>query len=334
MRVIGCGGAIPNATEENELIEKRFKLESGWVADRTGIKARPKAEAKQATSDLAVAAAEAAIVAAGIDRRELGFLVLSTSTPDHPLPPSAPLVAERLGLSNPGAIDLAGACAGFLYGLIILSHYSDASGKPGLVIGANVLTKRLDPEDLSTSVLFSDGAGCLVVEPWKPNDLKGFALGSNGKFYDAIQVEVGGSRQPTSSKALSEGRHFMKMVSGQRVFRQGVNMMKEVATDALNSSGMKISDIDWLIPHQANKRMINETARGLKHPVEKTISTIEKLGNSSAATIPLALSEASSRGRISSSDMLLMTAVGAGMVSASTILRWNGRSAGILKVEA
>jgi 3-oxoacyl-[acyl-carrier-protein] synthase-3 len=249
MRVIGIASAIPETAVLNETLEARLGLEPGWIQRRTGILQRPTAGRDEATSDLAAQAGGAAIRRAGIDTKDVGLLLLATSTPDHLLPPTAPLVAKHLGLEHSGAIDLAGACAGFVYALVLGSSHVRSTNKAVLVIGANVLTRRVNPRDPATAPLFSDGAGAVVLAPAEPSHLLGSYLGSDGSGYDAICIRAGGAREPVTHAALDEGHNLMSIRRGSLFFRQAVHGMVDAGTEALNAAGnLAPQSIDWWIP--------------------------------------------------------------------------------------
>lgn len=321
MRIAGVGSSIPEHSTSNAEIEKRLDLEEGWIERRTGILRRPSAPAQESTSDLAVRAASLAIQRSGLAAHEIGLVLLATSTPDHLLPPTAPLVAHRLGLQS-GAIDLAGACSGFLYALVLGSHWADSSGKAALVIGANVLTRRVNPNDPATVSLFSDGAGAVVVVPSQPSSLLGTWLGSDGSAYDAMGIAAGGTREPLTPESLKSGRNLMTMRRGAALFKQAVHAMADAGKAALGKAGIQESEITWWIPHQANIRIIQDTGALLAIGPERTINVVSKYGNSSAATIPIAIADAVDRGQLKQGDTLLFTAAGAGLVTAGAVLRW------------
>jgi 3-oxoacyl-[acyl-carrier-protein] synthase-3 len=319
MRISGAGSAIPENSTTSSEIESRLGLEPGWIARRTGIERRPVAAPNEATSDLAIRAAEAAIRNAGIDAGEIGLILLATSTPDHLLPPTAPLVAHRLGL-RAGAIDLAGACSGFLYALILGSHWVDGSGKSALVIGANILSRRTNPEDPATVALFSDGAGAVVVSPYQPTSLLGSSLGSDGSTYGVIGITAGGTREPLTSESLKSGGNLMTIHRGASLFKHAVHGMAGAGKESLKQAGLVASDIDWWIPHQANARIIQDTGALIGITPERTINVVARYGNSSAATIPIAIADA--RDRLKTGQKILLTAAGAGLVTAGAVLRW------------
>jgi 3-oxoacyl-[acyl-carrier-protein] synthase III len=321
MRVIGAARAVPEIAVGNDEIEKRLGLEPGWIERRTGILQRPTAEPGIATSDLAFEAGKRAIERAGIRTQDIGLLLLATSTPDHLLPPTAPLVAHRLGLRC-GAIDLAGACSGFLYALLLGGGWADSSRKIVLVIGANLLTRRVNDQDPATTALFSDGAGAVVLTPAEPSHLLGSYVASDGSGYDSIGIPAGGAREPLTHAALDECRNLMTIRRGSLFFRQAVHGMAEAGTEALKSAGLDSSSIDWWIPHQANTRIIEDAGKLLNITPERTVNVVERFANSSAATIPIALAVATESGQVREGQTLLLTAVGAGMISAGAVIRW------------
>ena len=321
MKVVSADSAIPDHSASNSEVEIRLGLEPGWIERRTGIHRRPTASPDQATSDLAVLAGADAIRNSGIHRSDISLLLLATSTPDHLLPPTAPLVAHHLNLLA-GAIDLAGACSGFIYALVLASHWVDANGKAALVIGANILTRRVNQNDAATVALFSDGAGAIVIVPSQPTSLLGSYLGSDGSAYDAIGIVAGGTREPLTLETLHAGKNLMTMRRGAALFKQAVHSMVEAGQAALKQAGMDASEITWWVPHQANNRIIEDAGEKLGIPSERTINVVSKYGNSSAATIPIALADALQRGQLKPGDRILFTAAGAGLITAGAVLRW------------
>lgn len=319
MKLVGIGSALPKMCIRSEEIERTLGLEPGWIEKRTGVRIRPIALPEEATSDLAVCAGKRALLDAQMNPDEISLLILATSTPDYPLPPTAPQVAHRIGLKRAGAVDLAGACAGFLYALALADSYGEASKSACLVIGANVLSRRVDRNDPTTASLFADGAGgCLLI----PGEgLLSIHLGADGKHWDEIVIQAGGSRQPLTPEAVAEGKHLMRMKDGTRLFRHAVRRMAEVGHITLEKAGLTTEDVDWWIPHQANRRLIREAGRLMGIGEEKTIDVVDRCGNSSAATIPIALDIARSEGRLQKGNILLLTAVGAGMLEAGAVLK-------------
>jgi len=321
MKIVSAASAIPTHSASNSEVEIRLGLEPGWIERRTGIHRRPTASPDQATSDLATLAGADAIRNSGIHRQDVGLLLLATSTPDHLLPPTAPLVTHQLSL-RAGAIDLTGACSGFIYALVLAGHWSDANNKASLVIGANILTRRVNQNDPATVALFSDGAGAVVIVPSQPTALLGSYLGSDGSAYDAIGIVAGGTREPLTLENLHAGQNLMTMRRGAALFKQAVHTMVEAGEAALKQAGMTASDITWWVPHQANNRIIQDAGEKLGIPTERTINVVSQYGNSSAATIPIALAEALTRGQLKEGDRVLFTAAGAGLITAGAVLRW------------
>ena len=323
-RITGVGHAVPDERIESAQIEEEFDLEVGWIYRRTGIRERPVVAPEEATSDLSVQAARRALEQAGVAPSEIGLLLLATSTPDHLLPPSAPQVAHRLGMNGTGAVDVTGACAGFLYALSMADAFCQVQQRPVLIIGANVLSYRINPDDLATAILFSDGAGAAVAVPDRAtqSSLRGLHLGSDGSGYERIQVPAGGSRQPLTSEAVERHEHLMHMKRGSAVFRGAVEAMVRSGREALADAECDVDDVDWWIPHQANQRITDRAGEELGISSDRTVSIIEHYGNSSAATIPLALSLAVRQGRIERGQTLLLTAVGAGMIEAGAVISW------------
>jgi 3-oxoacyl-[acyl-carrier-protein] synthase-3 len=322
MKIISVASAIPETASNNDMIEARLKLDRGWIQRRTGILKRPTASPETATSDLAVRAGAHALEQGGVDRNEIGLLLLATSTPDHLLPPTAPLVAYRLGLEAAGAIDLAGACSGFLYAVVLGGTYGQAIRKPVLVVAANLLTRRVNQDDPNTVSLFSDGAGAVILAPAEPSHMLGSYLGADGSAYDAIGIPAGGSRESLTPTGLIEGRHLMTMRKGPSLFKNAVNSMAFAGKEAMKASGLQAAGIDWWIPHQANLRLTRDAGVLLGIPPERTISVVEQYGNSSAATIPIAMAHGVESGRVRRGQILLLTSVGAGMITAGLVLRW------------
>ncbi|MFN3326673.1 MAG: beta-ketoacyl-ACP synthase 3 [Bryobacteraceae bacterium] len=322
MRIAGVGSAIPPAATSNPEIETRLGLEPGWIERRTGILARPTTAPGIATSDLAAEAGCKALQSAGLPPGDVGLLLLATSTPDHLLPPTAPLVAHRLRLTQAGAIDLTGACSGFLYALAIGSACVASMNRPVVVIGANILTRRVNERDPATVALFADGAGAAVLVPSETPHLLGQYLGADGSHYDAIKIPAGGTREPLTSESLQSGRNLMQIQDGPRSFKHAVRLMATAGRQALSAAALTPDAIGWWIPHQANLRLIRETGKALGIPNDRTIVTIDRYANSSAATIPIALAQAVAANRIHRGDTLLLTSVGAGMINAGLVLKW------------
>lgn len=323
-RVVAAGAALPERRVTSAELERRLGLEPGWIERRTGIRERRYAAPEEATSDLAVRAATDALRNAGPLAAPIGMLLLATSTPDHSLPPTAPLVAHRLGLTGCGAIDLAGACTGFLSALALGHSYCRTQRCSVLVVAANVLSRRINPADPVTAAVFADGAGAMILAPASnSDDVLALHLDSSGAFYDQIVVPAGGSRKPITPEAVAAGEHWMRMTRGPELYREAVRGMTRAGTAALEKAGLTAAAIDWWVPHQANARIIRDAGERLGFGLDRTVSVVETVGNSSAASIPLAFALAVGDGRILAGQLVLLTAVGAGMTEGGAVIRWS-----------
>lgn len=318
--ILALGHYAPQRRVTNAEIEERLALEPGWIEDRTGIRERRYAAPDEALSDLAVAAGEMARSRAGFARSRIALLILATSTPDHLLPPTAPLVAHRLGLTDAGAVDMAGACAGFLYALAYADGFARTHGKPALVIAANILSRRMDEADRNSSILFADAAGAALVAPSERKDsgVLGAAFGNDGSAYDLIQIPAGGSRRPFSADtSVLDTR--MQMSEGASVFSKAVSLMTKTSEQALAAAGVTSSAIAHFVPHQANTRIIGAVQRRLGIDDARTVTSVATYGNSSAATIPLSMSLAQAERTFSPGDRLLLCAAGAGLTGGALV---------------
>ena len=318
--MLGFGHHVPERRVGNAEIEQRLGLEPGWIVRRTGIEERRYAAPGEALTDIALPAAEMALHQSGLAREEIALTLLATSTPDHLLPPSAPLLAHRLGLSRSGGIDLAGACAGFLYALTLADSFVRVHDVPVLVVAANILSRRIDPAERGSSILFADAAGAVVLGPSAEagKGVLGAQLSADGSGYGLIQIPAGGSRRPyVPGMPIEELR--MAIADGRAVFARAVELMASASRAALGKSALSISDIGCFIPHQANGRITAAVAHQLGVPQEIVVSTIASYGNSSAATIPFSLSLAAAEGRIAAGKRILMCAAGAGMTGGAVV---------------
>lgn len=336
-RIVGFGRYAPARRVTNAEIEARLELGDGWIERRTGIRARHYAADDEAVTDLAAHAGAAAIADAGVARADIALTLLATSTPDHLLPPSAPLLAHRLGLPQSGAIDLAGACAGFVYALTLADSFVRTQRRPVLVVAANVLSRRINPDDRGTSVLFADAAGAVVVAPAgerdganvvgasadaaaeaRPTGLLGVDLISDGSLYDLMRVPAGGSRKPFTPD-LPAAEAFMEMRNGRAVFARAVELMTASSRRALDAAGLSAADISRWIPHQANVRIVDAVRRNLGLPESRVVSTIAEYGNSSAATIPFSMAVSAEERPFAPGERVLLTAVGAGLTGGAAV---------------
>src|SRR5713226_897749 len=286
--IAGWGTALPDGRLTNADLEARVDTSDQWIVERTGIRERRVAGPEDSTATLAIAAGAAAIKQAGITPLDIELLIVATATPEQPIPHTGAFVGEGLGLRC-GSFDLGAGCAGFVYELVTGASLL-ASGGLGhvLVVGAETLSRIIDPEDRTTCILFGDGAAALVLEA-APDDgpgLLSFDLGCDGSLAGLLEVQAGGSRRPTTAETLADGLQYLKM-QGPEGFRRAVRVVVESANTALQRADVASSDIDWFIPHQANARIIDAASSRLGIPAERTIVNIERYGNTSAASIPL-----------------------------------------------
>ncbi len=320
-RLVGFGHYVPSNRIDNSQLENRFQLEPGWIERRTGIKARRWAGEGELLVDLAEKAGIAAIGNAGVSRHEIALTILATSTPDHLLPPTAPLLAHRLGLSNACAFDLSGACSGFLHALIMADSFVRTQAKAALIVAANILSRRINLSEYNSAILFGDAAGAVVIQPStdQTKGILGMSFLSDGSMYDLISIAAGGSKRPiTAGIPLCD--YKMKLRAGPKVFTQGVRMMTQSAHRAMMNAHLSSADIQHFVPHQAISRMAENTAKKLGIPSEKIISIIHEYGNSSSAGIPLALSITHQAKPFFTGEKILLTTAGAGMTAGAIIL--------------
>ena len=323
VEIIGLGHYAPKHRVLNSEIETRLGLKDGWIFKRTGIEERRYVADDEALSDIAVNAGNMALENASLNRSDVALVLLATSTPDHLLPPSAPLVAHRLDLKNAGGIDMAGACGGFIYALTMADGFVRTHGAPVLVIAANVLSRRINPNDRASSVLFADAAGAVLLAPSARAiaGVKGCHLASSGAGYDLIKIPGGGSRKPFSQLANAQ-ETLMVISDGQAVFRQAVEMMSHSAAKALAIAQLSAPDVTHFIPHQANDRMMGQVAHKVGISSAHMGSTVRLFGNSSAATIPFTLSMTAATRQYKRGDRILMTAAGAGLTGGAVVFNW------------
>ncbi|RRI01514.1 beta-ketoacyl-ACP synthase III [Mesorhizobium tamadayense] len=320
-RILGFGHHAPGRKVANAEIENNLGLEPGWIERRTGIRSRFWATDEDTLSGLATQAGDMALAGAGIDRSDIGLLLLATSTPDHLLPPSAPLVAHRLGLGSSGAIDLTGACAGFIYALMFADGFTRLHGKASLVIAANILSRRINPAERASAVLFADAAGAVVIGPGDNPDrgILGASVDSDGSRYGLIQIPAGGSNTPFHGD-LDIEQTRMTITDGREVFAKAVEMMTACSQDALTAARMRPQAIDRFVPHQANARIFDAVGRNLGIAGHAIVKTIADYGNSSAATIPLSLSLADRAEPFRPDEKVLLAAAGAGLSGGALVI--------------
>jgi 3-oxoacyl-[acyl-carrier-protein] synthase-3 len=323
--VLGCGSYLPQRILTNAELAARLDTSDEWIVQRTGIRQRHIAADGEFTSHLAINAAQAALAHAGIDAQSIDLIVLATSTPDNTFPATAVAVQDGLGIHHGAAFDLQAVCSGFVFALATADNFLRAgSYKRALVIGAETFSRILDWEDRGTCVLFGDGAGAIVLEaqeqpgkalPGKTTDRGVLTthLRSDGRHKSKLYVDGG----PSSTKTVG----FLRM-EGREVFKHAVGMITDVIVDAFNATGLNADDIDWFVPHQANKRIIDASAHKLHIAPQKVVLTVDLHGNTSAASIPLALSVAVNDGRVKKGDVVLLEAMGGGFTWGSALLRW------------
>lgn len=295
-----------------------------WIVERTGIRERHIAAKDIATSDMAIAAASEALAARGIAAAELDAIIVCTVTPDMLFPSTACLVQDRLGATGAWGFDLVAACSGFIYGITTAAHFvSGGTHRKVLVIGADTMSRIIDYTDRSTCILFGDGAGAFLIEPAADGE-EGFlghmneVDGSGGPY---LNMPAGGSRLPASAETVAERLHYVKQ-EGQQVFKFAVRKTYELCDALLKQQGFTASDVSLMIPHQANKRIIIASAERLGLPLERVLINIDKYGNTTAATIPLATQDAIAQGRLKKGDLVLFAAVGAGYTAGVNLWRW------------
>ena len=318
--VSGCGSYLPAKVVTNHQLAKRVDTSEEWIVERTGIRERHIAADGEKTSDLAFAAATEALTQAGITGADLDLIVLATSTPDQTFPATATRLQARLNMTKGFAFDVQAVCSGFVYAMTVADNFiKTGQVKTALVVGAETFSRILDWEDRTTCVLFGDGAGALVLsakEGKGTNADRGVLtthLHSDGRFHDLLYVDGGPSSTQTTGHLRMEGKE---------VFRHAVTNLAEVVEEALAATGLTAGDIDWIVPHQANRRIIDGTARKLKVDPKKVIVTVDKHANTSAASIPLALSVAVKDGRIRPGQLVLLEAMGGGFTWGSCLIRW------------
>ena len=318
--VAGCGGYLPERVLTNDDLAKTVDTSHEWIVKRTGIRRRHIAAEGEKTSDLALAAARRALEAAGLAAAELDVIILATATPDQTFPATATRVQAALGMTRGAAFDVQAVCSGFIYGLSIADNFIRlGQAETALVIGAETFSRIIDWTDRATCVLFGDGAGAVVLRSQEGNGDNGDRgilsthLHSDGRYHDMLYVDGG----PSSTKTVGH----LKM-AGRDVFRHAVVNLSAVIEEALEANGLTPADIDWIVPHQANLRILDGTAKKLKLSPEKMIVTVDRHANTSAASIPLALVEAVDSGRVKPGHLLVLEAMGGGFTWGASVVRW------------
>lgn len=321
--IAGVGSCVPDNIVTNADLEKIVDTSNEWIISRSGIRERRIAPPEMATSDYAVIAANKAIADAGITPEEIDLVIVATNTPDMIFPAAACLVQDRIGAKKAGAFDLAAGCSGFMYALITGSQFVSAgSCRNVLVIGSENLSKFINWKDRRTCVLFGDGAGAVVLrQAAGGSGILSHKLWSDGSGGEFLKLPAGGSRLPASRETVDNNLHYLQM-RGRDIFKFAVRATGKAAAEVLAAAGIKDSDVDHFIPHQANVRIIEAAAKRLKLPAEKVHINVDRYGNTSTASIPIALDEALRGGRIRKGDHILMVGFGAGLTWAAAVLKW------------
>lgn len=322
-RITGTGCCIPEKILTNREIEEFVDTSDDWIVARTGIRERRVAAEEQNTSDLAVEASRKALEMAGVEPGEIDLIVVGTITGDFPWPATACLVQAALGADKAFAYDISAACSGFVYSLdAVAAKIASGSVEKALVVGAEILTRAIDWQDRNTCVLFGDGAGAVVLEPSEDESgILSTHLHSDGNYWELLYQPGFGSRIPASEQGLADRVPFLKM-QGNEVFKVAVRSLTDVAVEALEANDLKTEDLSLFIPHQANIRILDATAKRLGLKDEQVFLNVERYGNTSAATIPIALDEANRAGRLKKGDLILLDAFGGGFTWGSVLLRW------------
>ncbi|HAR45542.1 MAG: 3-oxoacyl-ACP synthase [Nitrospirae bacterium GWC2_57_13] len=322
-RIVGTGSYAPKKVVTNHDLEKLIETSDEWIIERTGIKERRVAEKHEATSDLAYEASIKALKAAGLHASDLDLILVATLTPDVAMPNTACILQHKLNAKKAGALDINAACSGFIYGLSVASALIKAGTAENiLLVGAEVLSRFVDWQDRTTCVLFGDGAGAAVLQRHAgKRGILSTHLHADGSLADLLHIEAGGSRLPSTHETVDGRMHYVKM-RGNETFKVAVRALEDVVQEALEFNKIKPEEIDLLVPHQANLRIIQAMAKRLNMPMEKVVVTIQKYGNTSAASIPMALDEAVRDGRIKEHNMILLEAFGGGLTWASALIRW------------
>jgi len=322
-RITGTGSYAPRKVVTNDDLARTVDTTDEWITERTGIKERRIADKGQTTSDLAAEAGQKALKAAGLEAKDLDLIIVATTTPDTIMPSLGCVLQDRLRAKKAAAFDITAACSGFLYGLSVADAFiRSGTYENVLVVGAEILSRFVDWEDRTTCVLFGDGAGAVVMQRHAgKRGVLSTHLHSDGSLGNILCVPGGGAVHPPSHDTVHKRMHFIKM-KGNETFKVAVRALENVVQEALKYNKVRPEEIDLLIPHQANLRIIQAMAERLAMPMEKVVVTLQKYGNTSAASIPMALDEAVRSGRVKDNDLILFEAFGGGLTWASALVRW------------
>ncbi|MCL5036984.1 MAG: ketoacyl-ACP synthase III [Chloroflexi bacterium] len=323
--IVGLGSYVPDKILTNADLEKIVDTTDEWIKTRTGISERHIVEEGMSSSDLAIGASKRALEDAGITADKIDLIICSTATPDMMFPATSCIVQDAIGAHNAGAFDMEVGCSGFIYALTVGTQFiKSGMYRTVLVVGAECLTRVTDWADRSTCVLFGDGAGAAILQPLKKGrGFMGFELGSRGSGANLLTLPAGGSKKPASHETVNNREHYIRM-DGNEVYKFAVVIMGEASLKALEKAGVNPEDVSYFIPHQANIRIINAAARRLKLDMDRVIVNVDRFGNTSCASVPLALDEAYRAGRIKEGDILVFVAFGAGLSWGAAVLEWGG----------
>jgi len=323
--ITGWGMAVPERVLTNAELERTVATNDEWIVERTGIRERHVARDGETTSTLAVEAAWKALSVANLKPTDLDLIICATSTPEYIFPATACLVQDKLGAKRAGAFDLLAACTGFIYALnVAVQAIRSGSIKSALVIGAETLSRFVNWKDRNTCILFGDGAGAFILQAsQEAGGVLSAVLHSDGSGGDFLSLPAGGSKNPASEATVRSGMHYIHM-DGREVFRFATRVMAQATREVIGSAGLQLQDVRWIIPHQANLRIIEAAARNLKMPLDKFIVNIDRYGNTSTASIPIAVCEAVADGRLKAGDKIILTGFGAGLTWGALATQWSG----------
>jgi 3-oxoacyl-[acyl-carrier-protein] synthase-3 len=326
--ITGLGAHVPERIVTNDELSTMMETSDEWIVERTGIRERRIAKPEEALSDLALPAAREALEDAGLSGSDLDLIVVATVTPDMAFPATAAILADQLGAHDAAAYDLSAGCTGFMYALA--QAYGMLAGglaQRALVVGGDVLSKILDWGDRSTAVLFGDGAGAVVLDRARDGGFLGFELGADGSGGPQLYLPAGGSRTPATAESVADRLHFVQM-NGREVFKFATRVLVSSAEAVLTECGRTVQDVDVYVPHQANVRIIDYARQKLGIPEEKVVVDVDRYGNTSSGSIPLALVDAKREGRLQEGRLVLMTGMGAGLTWGSGLIEWSNGGRG------
>jgi 3-oxoacyl-[acyl-carrier-protein] synthase III len=326
--ITGIGSKAPERVMTNDELAKMVDTSDEWIVERTGIRERRVAAPDEALSDLALPSSLDALEQAGVQPSAVDLIVVATVTPDMMFPSTGAILADQLGATDAAAYDLSAGCTGFVYA-IAQAHAMVASGlaEHALVVGGDVLSKIVDWEDRSTCVLFGDGAGAVVLQKVSEGGFLGFELGADGAGGPQLYMPAGGSRAPASAETVAGRQHYAKM-NGREVFKFATRILVDSAQKVLHECDVQVDEVDVYVPHQANVRIIDHARKKLGIPEEKTVLNVDRYGNTSSGSIPLALEDANADGRLAPGEMVLMTGMGAGLTWGSALIEWTANGKG------